>query len=47
MQAEEQSMTLQDELPAIEQYRQRRMGTSAVGVCLAITESVIPLLPRP
>ena len=38
MQAEEQSIALQDSLPTVEQYRQRRMGTSAVGVCLAITE---------
>ena len=40
MSAVEQSVALGDSLPSVEQYRRRRMGTSAVGVCLAITESV-------
>lgn len=34
----EQSTQLEGGLPSIEQYLQRRMGSSAVGVCLAITE---------
>lgn len=27
-----------DKLPSVEEYSRRRMGSSAVGVCLAITE---------
>lgn len=38
MQAEEQKAALEDTLPTVEQYCRRRMGTSAVGVCLALTE---------
>ncbi|CAF9937923.1 MAG: hypothetical protein HETSPECPRED_000710 [Heterodermia speciosa] len=37
-QAEEQSATLRVDLPTVEQYRSNRMGTSGVGVLLAITE---------
>ena len=38
MSAVEQTISLGEELPSVEEYRRRRMGTSAVGVCLAITE---------
>ena len=36
----EQQIRLSHELPTLQEYRQRRMGTSAVGVFLALTESV-------
>ena len=36
----EQQVQLSGKLPTVQEYRRRRMGTSAVGVCLAITESV-------
>lgn len=35
---EEQALQIDHGLPSIEQYLHRRMGTSAVGVCLAIQE---------
>ncbi|KAL9611919.1 MAG: hypothetical protein Q9167_003472, partial [Letrouitia subvulpina] len=38
MQALEHRISLSNDLPSVEQYRKRRMGTSAVGVCLAISE---------
>ena len=38
MSAKEQKVSLDEHLPSVEQYIQRRMGTSAVGVCLAMTE---------
>lgn len=34
----EQQFQLSETLPTVEEYRQRRMGSSAVGMCLAITE---------
>ena len=34
----EQTVQLSGKLPSVEEYNQRRMGTSAVLVCLAITE---------
>ena len=34
----EQQSQISGKLPTVEEYRQRRMGSSAVGVCLAITE---------
>lgn len=34
----EQVCSLNDHLPSVEDYLQRRMGSSAVGVCLALTE---------
>ncbi|KAI4117593.1 MAG: hypothetical protein LQ345_002224, partial [Seirophora villosa] len=37
MQALEHRVSLSDKLPTVEQYQHRRMGTSAVGVCLAIS----------
>lgn len=36
----EQQIGLRDELPTLQEYKQRRMGTSAVYVFLALTESV-------
>lgn len=38
MSADEQGFALTDTLPSLEEYRLRRMGTSAVGVCLIMTE---------
>ncbi|KAL8786873.1 MAG: hypothetical protein Q9195_008030 [Heterodermia aff. obscurata] len=37
-QSEEQNLALQADLPTVEQYRYNRMGTSAVGILLAINE---------
>lgn len=34
----EQKVQLSGKMPSVDEYRQRRMGTSAVTVCLAITE---------
>ena len=34
----EQQFQMSEKLPTVEEYRQRRMGSSAVGMCLAITE---------
>lgn len=34
----EQEMQMSGRLPTIEEYQQRRTGSSAVGMCLAITE---------
>ena len=34
----EQEMQMSDKLPTVEEYQQRRMGSSAVGLCLAISE---------
>ena len=36
----EQRVQLSGHLPSVESYRRRRMGTSAVAVCLAIHEYV-------
>ena len=36
----EQRVQLSGHLPSLESYQRRRMGTSAVGVCLAIHEYV-------
>ena len=38
MTALEQRVQLSDHLPSLESYRKRRLGSSAVGVCLAIHE---------
>ncbi|KAL8892811.1 MAG: hypothetical protein Q9192_005566 [Flavoplaca navasiana] len=38
MQALEHRVSLSDKLPTVDEYRHRRMGTSAVGVCLALSE---------
>ncbi len=38
----EQKTRLNDTLPTVESYWSCRMGTSAVGVCLAVNEYVIP-----
>lgn len=38
----EQRVQMSDRLPTVEEYRRRRMGTSAVAVCIAITELVGP-----
>ncbi|KAL1877797.1 hypothetical protein Plec18167_004766 [Paecilomyces lecythidis] len=35
---EEQKVLLSGRLPTVEEYQRRRMGSGAVGVCLAITE---------
>lgn len=37
---EEQKVLLSNRLPTVEEYQRRRMGSGAVGVCLAITEWV-------
>ena len=34
----EHRVLLSEETPTVEEYQERRMGSSAVGVCLAITE---------
>lgn len=34
----EQQVLLSKQLPSVEDYQRRRMGSSAVGMCLAITE---------
>ena len=34
----EQEYQLSNNFPSLEEYQERRGGTSAVGVCLAITE---------
>jgi Terpene synthase family 2, C-terminal metal binding len=34
----EQVYQLSEKLPSVEEYQQRRMGSSAVGPCLALTE---------
>lgn len=36
----EQFCSLRDNLPSVDEYLQRRKGSSAVGVCLALTEHV-------
>lgn len=36
----EQEFQIKDQLPTIEEYQERRMGSSAVRVCLAMTEPV-------
>jgi len=41
---QEQSVQLSGQLPSVESYQRRRMGSSAVAVCLAIHEYV-PFLP--
>lgn len=38
MSALEQQVQLSGRLPTVEEYSRRRMGSSAVGVCVAITE---------
>lgn len=40
----EQKVQMSQKLPSIEEYTQRRMGSSAVGMCLAITEYASPWL---
>ena len=40
MSAEEQQSQRCSELSTVEEFRRRRMGTSAVGACLALTEWV-------
>ena len=37
----EQRCLMSGELPSIEEYQARRMGSGAVGVCLALTEYVL------
>ena len=37
----EQECQLEDSVPTVEEYQLRRMGSGAVGVCLAITESAL------
>ena len=37
----EQEGQLEDCVPTVEEYQLRRMGSGAVGVCLAITESAL------
>ena len=39
----EQRVQLNEHLPSLESYQRRRMGTSAVAVCLAIHECVSAL----
>lgn len=34
----EHEIQMSSRLPTVEEYQQRRMGSSAVGMCLAITE---------
>ena len=34
----EQKLQMTERIPTVEEYRERRMGSSAVGVCLAISE---------
>ena len=34
----EQRCQMRDEHPTVKDYQERRMGSSAVGVCLAVTE---------
>ena len=34
----EQRVQMSDKLPTVEEYMHRRMGSSAVGICLAMTE---------
>ncbi|MCJ1239389.1 hypothetical protein MMC14_007385 [Varicellaria rhodocarpa] len=47
MSAVEQRLSLGDTLPSVEDYVKRRMGTSAVAVCIAITEYCFGMeLPR-
>ena len=43
----EQRAQLSGDLPSVESYQRRRMGTSAVAVCLAIHEynTTVPPLP--
>ena len=36
----EQITCLSDQLPTLKEYQHRRMGTGAVGACLALTEYV-------
>lgn len=38
MTAAEQTCQLSDDLPSAHEYQRRRMGSSAVGVCLALAE---------
>ncbi|KAI4265004.1 MAG: hypothetical protein L6R38_009716, partial [Xanthoria sp. 2 TBL-2021] len=35
----EQQVQMSGKLPSVEEYKRRRMGSSAVGVCLALTET--------
>jgi hypothetical protein len=42
----EQRVQLSGHLPSVESYRRRRMGTSAVAVCLAIHEYISSLPSR-
>ena len=35
---DEQAMRLRDEVPSVGEYRQTRLGTSAVGVCNVMVE---------
>lgn len=41
---EEQVVQMSRQLPTIEQYSRRRMGSSAVEVCLAIQEYASPVV---
>jgi hypothetical protein len=36
----EQEQQLSGDLPTVDVYQQRRMGSTAIGVCLAMTEYV-------
>ncbi|KAL8908996.1 MAG: hypothetical protein Q9207_000447 [Kuettlingeria erythrocarpa] len=38
----EQRVQMSGVLPTVKEYRQRRMGSSAVGVCIAVTQFVVP-----
>lgn len=40
MSAAEQITRLSDQLPTLKEYQHHRMGTGAVGACLALTEYV-------
>lgn len=40
MTEEEQLVQMSGSLPTVEEYTRRRLGSSAVGVCLAVMESV-------
>lgn len=46
MSALEQLVQLSGHLPSLESYQRRRIGTSAVGVCLAIHEYVPSLFGK-
>ena len=45
MSAVEQRVQISEKIPTIEEYQERRMGSSAVGVCLAITEYDVTNIP--